>query len=270
MMRVFFDRELDTVATFWRIYRRDGAALAFTSHDRDLTFGGITHRAAPGMVPAAIRMTAGLSNDSAEAQGALSHASIRAEDLAAGLFDEAAIDIGAVDWETLDHHTLYCGQIGRIEDGGGQFSAELQSAKSLLEHDLVPRTSPTCRAEFCGRGCGLSVERFTTTRVVQTLDLDTNSVQIVGIVGDDYVDGQLRLLAGPQTGTTFGIIEADSDWLTLDRPLVAGTLPDTRAILREGCDHTIATCAGRFGNAINFRGEPFLPGNDLLSRYGQP
>lgn len=270
MMRVFFDRELDTVATFWRIYRRDGAALAFTSHDRDLIFGGITHRAAPGMVPAAIRMTTELSNDSAEAQGALHHDSIRAEDLAAGLFDEAAIDIGAVDWETLDHHVLYCGQIGRIEDGEGQFSAELQSAKSLLERDLVPRTSPTCRAEFCGRGCGLSSERFTTMRVVLALDLDTNRVRIAGIAGEDYVDGHLRLLAGPQTGITFGIIEADAEWLTLDRPLVAGTLPNARAILREGCDHTIATCAGRFANAINFRGEPFLPGNDLLSRYGQP
>ncbi len=31
-MRVFFDRELDTVATFWRIWRRDGTALGFTSH----------------------------------------------------------------------------------------------------------------------------------------------------------------------------------------------------------------------------------------------
>jgi len=55
----------------------------------------------------------------------------------------------------------------------------------------------------------------------------------------------------------------------LDRPLVTGTAIGTRAELRAGCDHTIATCSSRFGNAINFRGEPFLPGNDLLARYGQ-
>jgi hypothetical protein len=53
-------------------------------------------------------------------------------------------------------------------------------------------------------------------------------------------------------------------------PLVAGTPLGTRTELREGCDHTIGTCAERFGNAANFRGEPFLPGNDLLARYGQP
>lgn len=270
MMRVFFDRELDTVATYWQIFRRDGSALAFTSHDRDLTFGGLTHRAAPGMIPASIRLTSELSNDNAEAQGALHHDSIRAEDLAAGLFDEAAIAIGAVDWETLDHHTLYTGQIGRIEDDANQFAAELRSSKSLLEQDLVPRTSPTCRAEFCGRGCGLSPARFTAVATVASIDPETNRVRIAGLSVEDFVDGRLRLMAGPQTGLAFGIIEADDDWLTLDRPLVAGTLPGTRVQLLEGCDHTIATCASRFGNAVNFRGEPFLPGNDLLSRYGQP
>lgn len=270
MMRVFFDRELDTVATFWRIYRRDGTALAFTSHDRDLTFGGLTHRAAPGMIPAAIRLTSDLSNDSAEAQGALSHDSIRAADLAAGLFDDAAIAIGAVDWVTRDHHTLYTGQIGRIEDDQSQFAAELQSTKSLLERDLVPRTSPTCRAEFCGRGCGLSAVRFTSTRALAAIDAETNRVRISGLNGENHIDGRLRFMAGPQTGLVFGIIDADGEWLTLDRPLVSGTVPGTRLELREGCDHTIATCAGRFANSINFRGEPFLPGNDLLSRYGQP
>jgi uncharacterized phage protein (TIGR02218 family) len=270
MMRVFFDRELDTVATFWRIYRRDGTALAFTSHNRDLRFGGLTHLAAPGMIPAAIRLTAELSNDSAEVQGVLHHDSIREADLAAGLYDEAAIEIGAVDWATLDHHILYTGQIGRIEDDQSQFAAELRSTKSLLEQDLVPRTSPTCRAEFCGRGCGLAAVRFTRVHTLTGIDPETNRVRFLGIDGEDFIDGRVRFMAGPQTGVGFGIIDADGDWLVLDRPLVSGTQPGIRAELREGCDHTITTCAGRFGNAVNFRGEPFLPGNDLLARYGQP
>jgi uncharacterized phage protein (TIGR02218 family) len=40
-----------------------------------------------------------------------------------------------------------------------------------------------------------------------------------------------------------------------------------RVELREGCDKKFATCTERFNNAINFRGEPHLPGNDLLTRY---
>lgn len=269
-MRVFFDRELDNVATFWRIYRRDGVMLAFTSHDRDLAFAGINHRAAPGMVPAAIRLTADLANDSAEVEGALNHGSIREQDLAAGLFDEAQIEIGAVDWLTNEHHVLYTGTIGRIEDDQSQFSAELRSGKHLLDQDLVPRTSPTCRAEFCGLGCGLAATQFMMTRPLAGIDLERNRVRFDGLSAADHVDGRLRFLGGPQTGVRFDIIDIDGDWLLLDRPLVAGTAVGTMTELREGCDHTVATCAARFGNAINFRGEPFLPGNDLLSRYGQP
>lgn len=268
-MRVFFDRELDTVATFWRVYRRDGVTLGFTSHDRDLTFGGILHRAAPGMAPAAIRLTAELANDSAEVEGALSHDTIREADLAAGLFDEAAIEIGAVDWQSLEHHTLYTGELGLIEDDRRSFSATLRSAKHLLERDLVPRTSPTCRAAFCGPGCGLSASRFTRVLPLAGIDLDSNRVRFAGITAADHIDGLLRFRDGPQTGIALGIISGQEDWLTLDRPLTGGTALGTLAELREGCDHTMSTCASRFGNARNFRGEPFLPGNDLLTRYGR-
>ena len=268
-MRVFFDRELDAAATFWRVFRADGMALGFTSHDRDLAFGGITHRSAPGMAPAAIRMTADLSEDSAGVEGALTHDSISDADLSAGLFDGAAIQVGIVDWESLDNQVLYSGTLGRIENDGRSFSGELRSAKQILEQDLVPRTSPTCRAMFCGRGCGLSAIRFTSRAVLEAIDLDLNRVRFAGLNAENHVDGELRFLDGPQTGMAFGVLGANGNWLSLDRPLSPETNPGTPAELREGCDHTLTTCASRFDNAVNFRGEPFLPGNDLLARYGQ-
>lgn len=268
-MRVFFDRELDNAATFWRIFRRDGITLGFTSHDRDLTFGGITHRSAPGMVPTAIRLTSDLNEESAGVEGALSHDSIRGKDLGSGLFDNATIEIGIVDWDKLDHHILYAGNLGRIEDNGRGFFAELRSAKQILDRDFVPRTSPTCRAQFCGPGCGLSSHRFTRRVALEQIDLDLNRVRFFGLAATNHLDGQVRFLDGPQTGSTFGVLSTSGNWLTLDRPLSEGYAIGMPAELREGCDHTFATCATRFSNAVNFRGEPFLPGNDLLARYGQ-
>ncbi|MEE4201062.1 DUF2163 domain-containing protein [Erythrobacter sp.] len=268
-MRVFFDRELDTAATFWRVFRRDGIALGFTAHDRDLTFSGLTHRSAPGMMPTAIRMTSDLNEDSAGVEGALSHDAIREQDLAAGLFDGAAIEMGIVDWETHEHHVLYAGTFGQIEHDRSGFSGELRSAKQMLEEDYVPRTSPTCRAEFCGRGCGLSAVRYTSRAVLIDVDYDRNAVAFAGINADLYLDGQVRFLDGPQTGAGFFVVGDEGRWLMLDRPLREGLAIGTIAELREGCDHTLATCAARFDNAVNFRGEPFLPGNDLLARYGE-
>lgn len=267
-MRTFFDRELDTVATFWRIFRRDGVVLAFTSHDCDLRFAGINHLAAPGMVPSAIRLTSDLTEDSAEAQGALSHETISEKELSAGLFDEASIELGVVAWETLEHRTLYSGQIGSIEHDGNGFAARLRSAKRILGFDRVPRTSPSCRAAFCGPGCGLSARNHTSSDTLTGFDLDHNRIQLGSTAGDAFVDGEVRFRAGPQTGLVFGVIGAVDNWLILDRTLAEGTPVGTKVEVREGCDRTLATCQSRFDNAINFRGEPYLPGNDLLSRHG--
>ena len=51
-----------------------------------------------------------------------------------------------------------------------------------------------------------------------------------------------------------------------EAPALLPALP-VRVRLIEGCDKQLATCRERFGNAVNFRGEAHLPGNDLLTRY---
>jgi len=267
MTRAFLDRELDTVATFSRIWRKDGVALGFVTHDRDLWFGGLLHRAAPGLTPSAIRRTVGFADEGADVEGALAHDGIAESDLAAGRYDGAEIAIGAVDWETREHAVFYRGAIQSVSREGNGFAAELASAKAALAIDPVPRGSPTCRARFCGPGCGLSPARFTRRAAVSALAGDR--VRFAAIDPALYAGGELRWLDGPQAGLGAAILEADAAGLLPDRVL-DGIEPGMRALLREGCDHTVATCAARFGNAANFQGEPFLPGTDLLAQYPMP
>ncbi len=268
MSRVFLRAPLEGVATFWRIRRRDGITLGLTSHDRDLWFDGVRHRAAPGMLPSAIRRSSDLAPDSAEVHGALTHDSIAAEDLASGRFDGAGVEIGVVDWESLERAVLYRGEIGEVSEEAGRFGAELISAKAALEADLVPRTSPTCRAPFGGPGCTLNLGRFTHEAVLVAIEASANRASFAGGLAPAALSqGSVRWIDGPHAGMTMQVIGADSDGLVLDVALDAGLAPGCRALLREGCDHTLPTCAGRFGNAVNFQGEPFVPGNDLLARY---
>lgn len=268
MSRVYGREALEARASFWRVRRRDGVTLGFIGHDRDLWFGGMLHRAAPGMVPSAVRRGADLSPDSADVEGALTHDGIAEADLAAGRFDRAGVEIGVVDWETLEHAVLYRGEIGDISEEAGWFSAELRSAKALLEMDGVPRTSPTCRAQFCGPGCTLSASRFTREAVLAAVDWEANRAVFSGApTAEAMREGSLRWIDGPHGGMTMQVSHAGPSGLVLDRILDPALEPGTRALLREGCDHTLGTCHARFGNAINFQGEPFVPGNDLLARY---
>lgn len=267
MNRVYFATQLEGVATFWRIYRKDGLTLGFTSHDRDLWFDGVLHRAAPGMVPSSIRLSSDLSSDTAEAQGALSHDTISAGDLSDGRFDGAEIEMGAVDWETLESSTLYSGTIDSVAEEGTQFSAELHSSKAVLASDPIPRTSSGCRAEFCGPGCTLSRSHFMREAKVISSDPATGSVDFGLANPADYLFGFVRWIDGPLGGLVSQVHAAGAGGLTIDPRFEAALPPGTRALVSEGCDHTLATCHARFGNAINFQGEPYLPGNDLLTQY---
>jgi uncharacterized phage protein (TIGR02218 family) len=271
MTRIWFSNELETVATWWRIERMDGVALGFTSHDRNVAFGGITYRTAPGMVPSAIRLTSALDSDSAEITGALSHDSIRDEDLIAGRFDAARILVGLVDWDSGEHTTLYAGTIGAVASEGAGFSADLLSLKHALKADMVPRTSPTCRAEFCGAGCTLSVASYSHEGQLAAVDGDGVGIHVItSIPPENLAYGTLRWLDGPECGLTRRIEQVDGDLLILDHPTSTSLPPGTRVRLREGCDHTLRTCTDRFANAVNFQGEPFVPGNDLLTSYPAP
>lgn len=271
MSRTWFTTPLETVATFWRLLRRDGVTLGFTSHDRDLWFDGVLHRAAPGMLPSAIRRSADFEPDSAEVRGALSHDAIGADDLAAGRFDGAGVRIGLIDWESGASEIVYHGTIGSVTEEEARFTAELVSRKTELLRDPVPRTSPGCRADFCGPGCTLSPAFFTHEAVLGAVDLDTNAVALVTAAAPaDLIGGFLRWLDGPHAGLRMGVIAAGPTGLVLDTPLDAALPAGLRAMVREGCDHTLDTCEERFANAANFQGEPFLPGNDTITRYPAP
>jgi uncharacterized phage protein (TIGR02218 family) len=268
MSRIWFAGDLETVATFWRVIRRDGVTLGFTTHDNDLWSGGVLHRAAPGMVPSAIRRSADLEPDSAEVEGALSHDSISPADLSSGRFDGARVVIGLVDWQTGETQPLYRGTIGTVSGEAGGFVAELQSRKAELFIDPVPRTAPSCRAAFCGPGCSLSGARYTHEAVVTERNVAANTVTfIAGAAPANFVGGVLRWFDGPHAGTSMGIVAVAGSALLLDIPIDPALTAGMRASLREGCDRTLDTCAVRFNNAVNFQGEPFLPGNDHVARY---
>jgi len=77
----------------------------------------------------------------------------------------------------------------------------------------------------------------------------------------------LRYLSGANCGLASVIMGAAGSLVSVRDLPRAPVEPGCRIELREGCDKRLETCRDRFGNAVNFRGEPHLPGADLLTRY---
>ena len=92
-------------------------------------------------------------------------------------------------------------------------------------------------------------------------------LQLDAAVDERFLLGRLRFLSGVNCGVATTIIDVEGNEVRIrDLPRVA-VEPGCVVELREGCDKRFGTCVSRFGNASNFRGEPHLPGNDLLTRY---
>jgi uncharacterized phage protein (TIGR02218 family) len=268
MSMAFLEGPLSTVALCWRIERRDGIAIGLTAHDRDLTIDGLVHRAAPGMTPSAIKRSDGLDADTMDVAGALTSDAIRADDLAAGRWDGAAVRLFAVDWSGGDGRVdLGEGTIGAIETRNGAFTAELRGSSAALDRPVAEETSAECRAELGDRRCRVAMAaRRRFARIVaaagRAVTVDAPEAEANG-----YGGGLLRWFGGANSGLEAAIAASDGAVVTLrTEPVFAPATGDLIELI-EGCDKSLATCASRFANAANFRGEPYLPGIDLLTRY---
>lgn len=261
------EQPLVTLAFCWRIARRDGVTIGLTSHDRDLAIGGLTYRAAPGMTPSAVRGGIGLDGEDCDVGGALSSDAISEADLMAGRWDGAALELRLTQWEAPGDLWLLLarGEIGAVARRGGAFTAELLGAAAMLAMPVAPSASPDCRARLGDRQC--RVDMRARRRIVTVTGVADSAVAAAGLAAGLYAFGTLRWLTGHSAGLTQAVVDNDAAGLVLADPPAFAVAAGTLALLTEGCDRQLATCAARFGNGVNFRGEPYLPGMDLLTRY---
>lgn len=266
-MSVILDGPLTSLAFCWLLERKDGAGLALTSHDEAVVAGGVRYEPAPGMTPASIRSSLGIEPQASEVAGSLSATAISEVDVFAGRWDGAALALRAVDWTVPEAEAveLVAGELGSITRRDEAFETELKGAAARLEAPVCPHTSPQCRARLGDKACRVDMAGRSVRAAV--VSVAGTEVTLDQAVGPEFQFGQLRVLRGKASGERRTILGVSGPVVTMQMALAGMPVTGDLVELTEGCDRTLATCSGRFGNAANFRGEPHLPGNDLLTRY---
>jgi uncharacterized phage protein (TIGR02218 family) len=265
-----------TVARCWAVTRRDGVTLGFTDHDLPLAFEGIAFAADAGLSARALQQGTGLAVDNSEAVGALSHASIREEDIRAGRFDGAEVRCWLVNWRQVEERKLlFRGAIGEIRTGAGAFTAELRGLTEALNLPRGRLYQKPCGAVLGDAACKVDLARpeFRAERAV--LGVADNRVLDLGAL-DPYAEGwftrgALRVLSGAAEGLV-AVVKEDRGaggarrielWSDLRARVEVGDAVEITA----GCDRRAETCRVKFSNFINFRGFPHIPGEDWLISY---
>ena len=182
-----------------------------------------------------------------------------------GLFDGCAVQRDRVFFSDriggtiIGGVTLFSGGVMMIEECG-RLTAKLTVGSELRRLSVqMPRNtySATCNHSLYDAGCG--IVPFSVAGSGITLAGCTTKVLLTAGADVKFIGGYLTWLDGPFVGRTFGIknaITGTSFTLTTPMPAAPGT--DSYQSY-PGCDHTAATCLGRFNNLQNFRGFPFVP-----------
>jgi uncharacterized phage protein (TIGR02218 family) len=260
-----------TTCHCWRVTRRNGLVLGFTEHDGDLTFAGTTFLAASGYSASEADSAAGLSASADEVSGGFSSDAIREDDLAAGRYDGARVELFLVNWAAPEQHVLLnVREIGEVVRAGGQFRAELRSLAHRLGQPQGRLYNRRCDASLGDGRCRVAMEVWRGVGLVTGVQ-GKSTIRLSGLSGfaaGIFDRGTLRLPdATPAEIDTHrhlpgGIAEL-ALWLPLEVPLAVGAAVTVTA----GCDKTFATCRARFDNHLNFRGFPHVPGSDFAYSY---
>lgn len=268
-----------TLCWCWRLTRRDGSRQGFTDHDRDLTFDGTTFEASAGFEASEVGESLGLSVDNLQIEGALSSAHLTEADLAAGLYDDAQVEIFRVNWADVSERLLMrAGTLGEVTRAGSAFSAEVRGLAHYLQQPKGRLYQYTCDADVGDHRCGVDLDQaaFTTTGVVSGV-LSERRFAVDGLDGFSaqwFSRGLLQWTSGAATGQRIEVrlhARADGDVMleTWVAPRGAPAVGDTFTV-SAGCDKHHRTCRSKFGNAVNFRGFPHMPGNDFLTAVSRP
>jgi uncharacterized phage protein (TIGR02218 family) len=274
-----------TLAYCLRLERRDGEVFGFTTHDANLSFGGVTYEALNSLSVTALRQETGGGVGTLDLAGLIRSDRVTAADLLAGRYDGAELTLALVNWASLADGgvTLARGWFGAVTLADGSWKAEYRSLGQKFAQEVVEVTSALCRVRQLGDarcapggvfGNGAALSHYQFTRTVSVV-LDTRRMTFAA---DTHASGYYH--AGRVVFST----GANAD---LEREIKTHTLSGGAAVLEmqegfpftievgdtamleAGCDRRIHTCRARFNNVVNYQAEPHVPGFDILKRLAQ-
>jgi len=263
------DSGATTLCWCWLLTRGDGALMGFTDHDRSLRFDDITFEAATGFAASEVQSSLGLSVDNLTLAGALSSAALNEADLAAGLYDNAAFRLWRVNWADVSQRVLMkTGTLGEVTRAGSAFQAELRGLAQQLNQPIGRAFGRLCDADLGDARCGLSVTAIGGA-VVAAADARRFSASGLDAAGaGDFTGGKLVFTTGANAGCAMEVKRhaAGGGVTTIElwQAMREAVAPGDGFSVTPGCDKRFAVCRVRFANAVNFRGFPYMPGNDAV------
>ncbi len=255
----------------WIVRRRDGLVLGFTDHDNPLTLAGVICDPLTGFNASEVATNLGLAIAGSDVEGVLSSEKVSDTDIENGRYDGAQIEVYLVNWSQPDQHMLLRRfTAAKISRSGSRFVMELKGAAAAFDAVCGRRVMRLCNAELGDGRCGVNINDpryFGTGTVVDMAHTTLTVTGLEGFASGWFSNGILTWTNGEKAGLRIRILGHKANSLQLSEPPVLPVEAGDTFRVIAGCDKSFAICKAKFGNGVNFRGFPHLPGNDVAYAY---
>lgn len=261
-------QDVTTLTTCLKITRKDGFVLGFTSLDKELLFEGAAYKPDCGLEIGSLQNNVEVEAAEVSTGLVIDNENIKEHDILKGKFDDADMELFLINYQDVSAGKipLFNGFISKITLSNGKADVEVKGLLDKLNRQVCQQYSSSCRAKFCDGKCGLNKADFTFTGQVDSID-DNGRIYCnsLSTKENNYFNyGVLTFTSGANKDLSIEIKSFyGGDIIPMINPVYIPNVGDTFTIV-TGCDKKFSTCVNKFNNAINFRGEPHIPGNDYI------
>lgn len=266
-----------TLATLWRVTRKDGQVFGFTDHDRDIRYpvaSGLVYKARTGIDPSQISASAALNIDNLDLKGYFDSDALTQADLEAGLWDGAEVQIFRINWANTSQgaESTFRGVMGEFSSRSGLYTAEARSLTDHLNKVVTRIFLPSCPYTLGDSRCTVDLAALTVSGTVSAVDSNREFNSDVTGIDDAYSWGIVTWLTGGNQDRQMEVKKFLSDSpgssIILQLPMVSDIEIGDTFTISPGCRKSREECRDRFNNIVNFGGFPDVPGLDEMIRPG--
>ena len=262
-LQTHLQSEVTTLAYCWKLAFADSDILGFTSHDNDIVFESVTYKSRSGFTLDQYKNDLTSNKDLSEIFGIIDSDLLTETDIRSGRLDNATLEIFLVNYQSpADGRILLKkGKVTEIKQSGDEYIIGISGLIDELNRNITEIYSPLCRARLGDSRCGVDLISFTSSGSVTAVTNERIFEDSAREEENGYFDkGVITFTSGSNTGFSTEVKRSEGAKITLSIPFPNQISVNDEYTIKAGCDKKFSTCISKFNNAVNFRGEPHIPG----------
>lgn len=259
-----------SIAYLLRLIRPDGQVHGFTSALDSVQIDGVLYSSAQGLDVSSLSLTAGLAVDNLEMTTLDDGSLFKQNEVFGGVWRNTRFTIARYNFASPSDglEVLMAGTIGEVTISDGYVRLELRGLQAPLQQTIGQVVSITCRARLGDALCRVNLAPLTFSGTVSTVANRREFTSTSLSQAEHYfTEGRLTFTSGSCQGFSHKVKYSSGANVQLQLPTPSDfAVGDTFTIV-AGCRKRFTEdCTNRFANALNFQGEPHIPGVDGITQ----